>query len=218
MGQRGRKSQFVQIACPNKQCRSFGRKGEGNIKGNGRYQTQSGLVRKFICHTCGGVFCERSGTAFYDLRSPEDKVLLALKLVLRGMALRAVAGALEVKLDTVRFWLAQAAAHAEKVNEALVRDVHVERVELDELWTFVRKKTSAPGRRRDGRGWPGLGLDYPCGRREADPCRGAGPAHGTEGTTAQSRAAPGTRAPLRLSGQATGGTASGLRHPPRGLR
>jgi hypothetical protein len=86
------------------------------------------------------VFCERSGTAFYDLRSSEEQVLLALQLVLRGMALRAVAGALEVKLDTVRFWVAQAAAHADTVNDALLQQVHVERVELDELWTFVRKK------------------------------------------------------------------------------
>ncbi len=54
--------------------------------------------------------------------------------------MRAAARALEVKLDTVRFWLAQAASHAEKVNDALVRQIHVERVELDELWTFVRKK------------------------------------------------------------------------------
>jgi len=140
MGLRGPRSRFDKVTCPNKRCRHYGRSGEGNLKGNGRYRTQSGLVRKFICHSCGGVFCERSGTAFYDLRSSEEQVLLALQLVLRGMALRAVAGALEVKLDTVRFWLAQAAAHADKVNDALLQQVHVERVELDELWTFVRKK------------------------------------------------------------------------------
>jgi hypothetical protein len=45
-----------------------------------------------------------------------------------------------VKLDTVRSWLAHAAAHADTVNEALLKRVRVERVELDELWTFVRKK------------------------------------------------------------------------------
>ena len=117
-----------------------GVKAGGNLKGNGRYRTQNGLVRKFVCHACGGVFCDRSDTVFYDLRSPEEKVLLALKLVLKGMALRAVAGAMEIKLDTVRFWLQQAATHAEKVNDALVKQLHVQRVELDELWTFVRKK------------------------------------------------------------------------------
>ncbi len=140
MGLRGPKSRFDRIACPNRRCRHFGRRGQGNLKGNGRYRTQSGWVRKFVCHSCGGVFCDRTGTAFYDLRTAEARVLLALQLVLRGMSLRAVAGALEAKLDTVRFWLTQAAAHAAEVNAALLKQIRVERVELDELWTFVRKK------------------------------------------------------------------------------
>ena len=177
MGDRGPKSQFEQVTCPNAACRMQGVKAGGNIKGNGRYRTQSGLVRKFVCHTCGRVFCDRNDTAFYDLRSPEQKVLLALQLVLRGMALRAVAGALEVKLDTVRFWLQQAATHAEKVNEALVKQLRVERVELDELWTFVRKKTSEAGRRPNGRGWESLGLDRLRGQAAFDPRAGGGPTH-----------------------------------------
>lgn len=140
MGARGPTPGFTEVACPNRRCGHHGKPGQGNVVGNGRYRTRSGLVRNFLCRRCGKSFCERTDTAFYDLRSAEEKVVLALQLVLRGMALRAVAGALAVKLDTVRFWLAQAAAHADKVNDRLVRQVHVERVELDELWTFVRKK------------------------------------------------------------------------------
>lgn len=140
MGARGPKPGFTDVACPNRRCRHHGKPRQDNVVGNGRYRTRSGLVRNFLCRRCGKSFCERTDTAFYDLRSAEEKVVLALQLVLRGMALRAVAGALAVKLDTVRFWLAQAAAHADTVNDMLVRHVHVERVELDELWTFVRKK------------------------------------------------------------------------------
>ena len=140
MGARGPAPRFTAVACPNRRCRRYGQLGHGNVVGNGRYRTRSGLVRNFLCRRCGESFCARRETAFYDLRSPEDKVLLALQLVLRGMALRAVAGAVAVKLDTVRFWLTQAAAHADQVNDALIKQVRVQRVELDELWTFVRKK------------------------------------------------------------------------------
>ena len=139
MGKRGPQSRFDNVACPNTECPNCGQRGAGNIKGNGRYETKSGPVRKFVCSSCGSVFNERSGTAFYDLRSPDEKMLYALELVLRGMSLRATAGAMSIKLDTVRRWLAQAAAHPGKVNEALVRRVQVERVELDELWSFVRR-------------------------------------------------------------------------------
>jgi transposase-like protein len=140
MGLRGPKSQFTDVACPNAGCVDRGRRDAGNIAGNGRYRTRSGLVRNFVCRTCGHAFCDRTETAFYDLRTPEEKILLGLEMVLHGMALRKVAEVLHVKLDTVRCWLTQASEHAEKVNDALVKRIHVERVELDELWTFVRKK------------------------------------------------------------------------------
>ena len=140
MGRRGPKSRFNDVACPNERCRNYNKAGTGTIAANGSYATQSGRVHKFICRECGRVFCQRQGTAFYDLRSPEDKVILALKLVLQGMSLRAVSNVLEVKLDTVRSWLTKSAAHAQQVNEVLVKEIKVSRVELDELWSFVRKK------------------------------------------------------------------------------
>lgn len=140
MGLRGPKSRFDSVACMNTECRNFNKTGTGSIVSNGTYPTQGGRMHKYICRECGTVFCERQGTAFYDLRSAEDKVILALKLVLQGMSLRAVSNVLGVKLDTVRFWLAKSASHAEEVNDRLITQIRVNRVELDELWSFVRKK------------------------------------------------------------------------------
>jgi hypothetical protein len=67
-------------------------------------------------------------------------VFLALKMILKGMNLRGTAEVLDVKLDTVRRWLSIAADHSEKVNKVLMKDLSVDKVELDELWTFVKKK------------------------------------------------------------------------------
>jgi hypothetical protein len=67
-------------------------------------------------------------------------VVLALKLILHGLSLRGVSSVLGVKLDTARLWLARSAQHAQQVNELLVKEIKVNRVELDELWSFVRKK------------------------------------------------------------------------------
>jgi transposase-like protein len=140
MGLRGPKSHITTVACTNKECGDYNKLGTSSIVSNGTYLTQGGRVHKYICRECGSVFCERKGTAFYDLRSAEDKVILALKLVLQGMSLRAVSHVLGVKLDTVRFWLGKSAAHAEQVNDILISEIKVNRVELDELWSFVRKK------------------------------------------------------------------------------
>lgn len=140
MGLRGPKPRIANVACPNDHCKSYNKPGTGTVVSNGTYPTKSGRVHKYICRECGAVFCERKSTAFYDIRSPEDRVILALKLILKGMSLRAVSDVLEVKLDTVRFWLKRSAIHAEQVNDVLVKQIKVNRVELDELWSFVRKK------------------------------------------------------------------------------
>lgn len=140
MGKRGKAPKFSDVFCPNQQCNLYGEVRQSNIVSNGTYSTQSGRVRKFICRSCGKVFNQRTGTVFFDLRTPEDKVIMALKLLLKGMSVRGIAEVLESKPDTVLSWLRRAAEHSEQVEAFLVRDLKVSKVELDELWTFVQKK------------------------------------------------------------------------------
>lgn len=133
---------FLDVACPNEECEQFGRTGQGNIIGNGTYATKSGRVRKYICRTCGRVFCDRTNTMFYDLRTSEDKVILALKLILKGMSQRSIAEVLEVCPKSVSTWLSRASDQSEAITETRLKDLEVPRVEMDELWTFVGKKES----------------------------------------------------------------------------
>lgn len=163
MAKRGRrpKYKFLQEACPNAQCSLYGKTGRGNIVSNGTYRTrEGGKSRRFLCKICGESFCSRANTIFYDLRTPSEKVLLALKLLVKGMPLRGVAEVLEVKLDTVRHWLKVAAAQSEKVNNLLLRELKISQVELDALWTFV-KKNSLRQRAILWRGRSGLELPLP---------------------------------------------------------
>ena len=133
---------FLDVACPNEECEQYGRTGQGNIIGNGTYATKSGRVRKYICRTCGRVFCDRNNTMFYDLRTSEDKVVLALKLILKGMSQRSIAEVLEVCPKSVSTWLSRASDQSEAITETRLKDLEVPRVEMDELWTFVGKKES----------------------------------------------------------------------------
>lgn len=144
MAKRGRKPKYnlEAEACPNSRCSLYGKTARGNIVSNGTIKTKQGEDRrKFLCKVCGGSFCSRTATIFYDLRTSEEKVLLALKLLVKGMPLRGIANVLEVKLDTVRHWLKVGAEHSEKVNEMLLKELKVSQVELDALWTFVKKNS-----------------------------------------------------------------------------
>ena len=107
-----------------------------NVIGNGTYPTKNGRVHKYVCKTCSKSFTSRANTILHDLRTDEETVFLALKMILKGMNLISTAEILEVKLDTVRRWLKISAEHSEEVNKVLMKDVDVDKVELDELMDF----------------------------------------------------------------------------------
>jgi transposase-like protein len=140
MGKRGPKPSFVDVPCPNVDCKDYGKIGNDNVVGNGTYDTNNGVVHKFICRTCSKSFTSNANTILHDLKTDEKTVFMALKMILEGLSLRSTARVLEVKVDTVRRWLYISAEHSEKVNRVLMKDLDVDKVELDELWTFVKKK------------------------------------------------------------------------------
>ncbi|MDR2830609.1 MAG: hypothetical protein LBB45_06220 [Methanobrevibacter sp.] len=141
MGKRGPKPSFVNVSCPNKDCKDHGKIEKGNVVGNGTYKNKNGTVHKYVCRTCSKSFTSNANTILHNLRTKEEIVFLALKMLLKGMNLRSVAEVLEVKVDTVRRWLQISAKHCEEVNKVLMEDIDVDKVELDELWTYVKKKT-----------------------------------------------------------------------------
>ena len=136
------KTYYFDITCPDPKCKHHGKKGLANVVSNGTYQTRStGKARLFLCRTCGKAFSSRTGTAFFDLRSPKKRVLMGLRLVAEGLGLRGTSRVLEIKLDTIGKWLAVSALHCEPVSDLLLRDLKLSQVQVDELWTFVKKTT-----------------------------------------------------------------------------
>ena len=67
-------------------------------------------------------------------------VCIALNELAEGLGVRAVARIHSVKPDTVLDWLRKAGQHCEQVSEYMMQELELSQVQLDELWTFVRKK------------------------------------------------------------------------------
>ena len=140
MGKRGPKLKFNDVACPNEDCKYHDFTGKGNVVGNGTYQIKGKRIRKYLCRECGRVFCDRTNTFFYDMRKDESTVLLALKMSIKGMSIQAIADVLEVRTVTVRNWLARASQQCEKVHQEKMKNLDIAKIEMDELWTIVKKK------------------------------------------------------------------------------
>jgi IS1 family transposase/transposase-like protein len=147
--------------CPNPACVHYNRMKQGNVSAIATYLTQSGKRRIFRCHTCETQFAETRETVFFDLRTAEDKVMMALKMLLVRVDLTGICFVLGVTEETVLAWLKRAADHAEMINRHLLRSLPVTQVQLDEMWNFIERKhageTDAAGESlpdgADGRQW-----------------------------------------------------------------
>ena len=126
--------------CPNPECTHYRRLRQGNVSAIATYLTQSGKRRIFCCHTCATRFSETRETVFFDLRTPEEKVMMALKMLLVRVDLAGIGFVLGVTEETVLAWLRRAAHQAEAINRHLLHNLPVTQVQLDEMWNFIGRK------------------------------------------------------------------------------
>ena len=132
------------VCCPNEDCPSYGILGphpRHDIVGRGTYTTVQGEKRQmYLCRICGTSFSETAGTPFFGLKTPLKTVCIALNELAEGLGVRAVARIHHVEPDTVLEWLRKAGQHCKQVSEYMMQEMQLSQVQLDELWTFVRKK------------------------------------------------------------------------------
>ena len=132
-----RKLITVDKFCDNKQCPDYGRTDKENIKGFGH--SPNGTQR-YICKTCGVTFTETKGTLFYGRRTPKKDILETLAMLAERMSIAAVARVKGVKEETVSDWLKDAVSHIQEIEEVLLKDYHVNKAQMDSLWTYVGNK------------------------------------------------------------------------------
>ena len=102
--------------------------------------------QRWSCAGCNHSFGPTTGTVMYRLQTPPAEVARALLVVLRRGSLLAAEEVTGHKYETISRWLHRAAAHAEALTDALVHDLHLTEVEVDEFWSFVRHKGGQPKR------------------------------------------------------------------------
>ncbi len=96
--------------------------------------------QQWSCRTCGRSFRTTTGTPLAGLKTPVEEIARALLVVLRRGSLRAAEEITGHKYETIGQWLRRAGQHADALTEVLVHDLHLTAVEVDEFWSFVRKK------------------------------------------------------------------------------
>ena len=132
--------------CDNPRCRHFQKVRLGNV------DIFSHRERRYYCTTCRHTWSFDKGSAFETLRSSRVTVAHTLSELGERASLRATARLRHHPVNTVLDWLDVAGAHVAAVSAHVIQGLHVDYVQVDELWTFV-KKTRASDTHRSHRLW-----------------------------------------------------------------
>ena len=135
--------------CPNEKCSEYQELADGQAKSNiiKAGKTRAG-VQRYECKTCHQTFTETKGTMFYRKQTPASEILETLALLAEGDRVSSLTRVKGIKEDTILSWMREAAEHSDLVSDALLKDFHIERGQLDGLWLFIQKKGSKKERRR----------------------------------------------------------------------
>lgn len=125
--------------CPNKECKDYGLRNHDNIRKRGRYGKNKERDLLY-CRTCGKRFAATKATAFFGLHLPDDTIEQIIHHAAEGVGVRATARLLGIDKDTVNRVILRAGEHCQLVLSNLLRSLKMTEAQLDELWTFVKKR------------------------------------------------------------------------------
>jgi transposase-like protein len=106
----------------------------------GNICTLSQKNNQVYCNGCKSRWVLTKDTFFYGLWSDKSLVISVLKDLSEGKGQRAIERTSGVGLTTRKRWLLPAAEHVLPINEYLEKQMHLDRVQIDEFWSFILKK------------------------------------------------------------------------------
>jgi len=132
-------NEFEQCFCPNEQCKDYGLRGHGNIGFRGKYGKNNNRELLY-CRTCGKRFAASRASALFGLHMPAETIQQIIHHAAEGVGVRATARLLGLDKDTVNRVILRAGEHCARVLSGLLTSLQLTEAQLDELWTFVKKR------------------------------------------------------------------------------
>ena len=132
-------SELEKCFCPNQQCKDYGLRNQGNIAVRGKYGKDKSRELLY-CRTCGQRFAATQASALFGLHLPAQTIRQIIHHAAEGVGVRATARLLDLDKDTVNRVILRAGEHCARVLSNLLRSLELTEAQLDELWTFVKKR------------------------------------------------------------------------------
>jgi len=167
------------ITCQNPTCDYFMIEHDKQIRRNGH---NSAGNQQYHCRHCNRYFIETKHTPLYHSRLDRSQVESLAKFSVEKNSIRSVARLTNLDRGTISRYFQIFGDHAELLNESHTVNISPGECELDEIWSFVRKKEKM--RNFDdppeyGDCWTftaimrisGFLLSFACGKRTNETCK-----------------------------------------------
>ncbi|MBI5133231.1 MAG: IS1 family transposase [Thaumarchaeota archaeon] len=96
-------------------------------------------MRNYQCTPCGRQFVRTTGTIFYRSRIKRKEAKQIANLLVEKNGIRSISRVTGRNRNTILSFTDKLAGKCKQVNQFLLRDVELSPIEIDELWTFVKK-------------------------------------------------------------------------------
>ena len=132
-----RKARKLDVCCPNQDCKCFNKFGLRNLILKG---FQKNGTRRYQCTDCKRTFARTINTPFFHKHLDKKEIIRICKLLSEKTGFRAIARITGHHLDTIRSIASAIAKHCKKFNDYFVQELKLTPIEVDEMWSFVKKK------------------------------------------------------------------------------
>lgn len=95
-------------------------------------------IQRWRCKQCKRTFSDAQDKPLDDMRIPMDKAVMALHLLLEGNAVASVERVTGLHKRTILNLLVLAGEKCERLMEKMIKDVPVQDVAIDEVWSYVK--------------------------------------------------------------------------------
>lgn len=110
----------------NVECQRFGKHRNG--------------LRRFRCPKCLKTYTEAHRRTLDTMYVPQEKAVLALRLLLEGNSIRSTERITELDRNTIMSLLVKAGERCQSLMDDRMRNLSLKHIQIDEIWTFVQKK------------------------------------------------------------------------------
>lgn len=131
-----KKRRKLDVQCPYEACSLFGKKGMKNVVKRGWRKNGN---RNYTCTACGRNFVRTAGTIFYRSRIKSKEAKQIANLLVEKNGIRSIGRVTERNKNTIVRFTDKLARKCKQANEFLLHDVKLGTVEVDEIWTFIKK-------------------------------------------------------------------------------